>query len=477
MNEAKNCRLASKVCDDLENISSKTIKAVSSVRNCYSLATRLATYIGLLVASRSLLVMTRKKLNMSDTSLLSARMLARNLPRGVALAVSVSFSGCGWLVDLQSNGGLTEGTRGERPSNPASEVRPDAGNAGETLSSGRTVDAGSGAMGDPPETNGGTPSSNSDWEPAVIPANSPVALQGVLRVEGPQLVNAHGEPVQLKGVSSMWLNWESTGYAESFDALTWMRDNWNLSVIRAAMGVEPNGGYLDNPDRSLEKVRTIVRNAIDAGVYVIIDWHDHSAELHQTEAIEFFQLMAEEFGQFPNVIYETYNEPENNQGIKPWNTMLKPYHEAVVAALRAIDPDNVAILGTGQWSQRVDLASNDPLSGDNLMYAVHFYACSHADEQRDYARLAYDNGLAIFVSEWGATSANGGINGEGGICVEEATAWHDFMNARQISWAAWKLDDCSDVSCLLRPRASRNGNWTDSDLQGHAPFVIARMLE
>ena len=29
----------------------------------------------------------------------------------------------------------------------------------------------------------------------------------------------------LKGASSMWLNWEDRGYAESLSALEWMRDN------------------------------------------------------------------------------------------------------------------------------------------------------------------------------------------------------------------------------------------------------------
>lgn len=318
---------------------------------------------------------------------------------------------------------------------------------------------------------------STQWEPADIPADSPVALNGALHVEGPNLVNEQGELVQLKGVSSMWLNWETTGYAESRVALEWMRDNWNLSLIRAAMGVEPNGAYLRNPGKALRQVRTVVRNAIDAGVYVIIDWHDHAAELHENDAIEFFKLMAEEFGEYPNVFYETYNEPENDGGTKPWDTMLKPYHEAVVAGIREIDPDNIAILGTGQWSQRVDEASLSPLEGENIMYTVHFYACEHRAQIRGYANQAYNRDLAIFVTEWGATEADGGVDGRGGVCVEDAQEWHDFMNMRNMSWAAWKLDDCGDVSCFFRPGAPRNGQWTDEHLNGHAQFVVDRMKD
>src|SRR6188768_1950283 len=74
---------------------------------------------------------------------------------------------------------------------------------------------------------------------------TPLELNGHLQVVGTQLQNQDGEPVQLKGVSSMWLNWESEGYAEDATALRWMRNNWKLSVIRAAMGVEPAGAYLE----------------------------------------------------------------------------------------------------------------------------------------------------------------------------------------------------------------------------------------
>src|SRR5690606_12802512 len=74
-----------------------------------------------------------------------------------------------------------------------------------------------------------------------------VDLYGQLRVTDGQLVSEGGEPVQLKGASSMWLNWETTGYAENLEGLMWLRDHWNLSVIRAAMGVDAGGAYLVNP--------------------------------------------------------------------------------------------------------------------------------------------------------------------------------------------------------------------------------------
>lgn len=311
------------------------------------------------------------------------------------------------------------------------------------------------------------------WQPpANIEANTPVGLHGQLRVEGTNLVDASGNAVQLKGISTMWLNWEDK-YSSSKAGLQWMRDNWNITVFRAAMGVEPEGAYLSDPDKALEHLRTVVHNAIDLGVYVLIDFHAHNAHMERDRAVDFFSKIAAEFGSFPHVMYETFNEPEQAD----WATQIKPYHEAIVPAIRAQDPDGVIVLGSRQWSQRVDEAAADPVSGTNLMYTVHFYACDHRDQQRALAQTAYDAGLSLFVTEWGATPADGGAAAPT-VCEADAQAWHDWMDERGVSWAAWKLDGCADSSCLFNSDdAPADGGWNAQWLNGHAQFVVDRLLE
>ena len=302
--------------------------------------------------------------------------------------------------------------------------------------------------------------------------DTPVGRHGQLRVEGNQLVDQGGAAVQLKGASSMWLNWEDRGYAESLPALEWMRDNWNLQVFRAAMGIEPQFAYLDDPETARGQVETIVQNAITAGVYVIIDWHDHNAHEHRAQAQSFFADMAQTYGDAPNVIYEVYNEPENVE----WSSTVKPYHEALVATIREHDPDNLIVLGTPQWCQLVDDAANDPVAGTNLLYTLHFYSCSHTGWLRDAGDQARAAGIALFVTEWGASDADGGLDGI--TCLEEAQTWHDWMNANSISWTAWKLDGCQDSTCYFASDdAPLEGGWTDEWLLGHAPFVRDRMRE
>lgn len=299
---------------------------------------------------------------------------------------------------------------------------------------------------------------------------TPVSIHGQLHVAGTELRDAEGNRVQLKGVSSMWLNWEEDGYAESLQGLKWLRNNWNLTVIRAAMGVAPAGAYLTDPDHAKEQLTEIVNNAIDAGVYVIIDWHDHDALDHQAEAVAFFSEMAERYAGVPNVIYEPFNEPLKVD----WSTQLKPYHEAVVAAIREHDPENVIILGTPNWSQDVDKAAADPLVGSNLMYTLHFYACDHGGWLIARGQTARNKGLALFVTEWGATKADGGLDGT--VCQVQAQAWHDWMNDNGVGWAAWKFDNCTpDSTCFLTPDAPVDGGWTSQYLHGHGLYVRARM--
>ncbi len=331
----------------------------------------------------------------------------------------------------------------------------------------------------------GVPASEPQSLPDTTPfEQTPVGIHGRLHVEGTRLVDEHGEPVQLRGVSSMWLNWENSGYASNFAALQWMRDNWGVSLIRAAMGVKDgerqpaSGGYLTSPKGMTREVETIVSNAKKLGVYVVIDWHDHFAMDSVDLSQEFFSEMASKYKDDPHVIYEVFNEPVPGvfgaEERFDWPNDIKPYHETLVKTIRAEDPNGVIILGTPFWSQNVDEAAMDPVAGDNLMYTLHFYACTHDSWLRDKAQVALDMGIPLFVTEWGATDAGGGVT-DTTLCLDESDAWHDFMKANWISWAAWKLDDCLEGSCLLKPNAPRNGGWDANWLQGHGPYVVEKL--
>ncbi|WP_430502444.1 cellulase family glycosylhydrolase [Micromonospora trifolii] len=328
-----------------------------------------------------------------------------------------------------------------------------------------TVNGASCAGGPPPTTPPPTTPPPTTPPPTT---GTPVERHGQLRVCGTTMCDKSGARVQLRGISSMWLNWETAPYAENLSALTWMRDNWNLQVIRAAMGVEPAGAYLSDPTKARAQVETIINNAVTAGVYVIVDWHAHEAQNNQSQAVAFFGDLARRYGHLPNVIWEPYNEPLQVS----WTNVIKPYHQAVVSAIRAADPDNIVVLGTPTWSQDVDVAAASPVTGTNLMYTLHFYSCTHGASLRAKGDAAIRAGLALFVTEWGASNADGGLDGR--ACLPEAQSWIDWMKANGISWTAWKLDVGTDTTNLLSPGAPVTGGWNNY-LHGHAPFVVANM--
>ncbi len=370
-----------------------------------------------------------------------------------------------------SNSPATEATPGSGGSSASGGSGGSEGlpSGGATATSGGATNASGGmtAGGGAPTTGSGGGNSSSDNG---APEGSPVHRFGKLQVSGSGLADEQGSPVQLNGPSSMWLNWDDANYATNFDGLKFMRDEWGMEVFRIAMGIEPQDAYLDDQAGNKAKVRTIVDNAIQLGVYVIIDWHDHNAEEHQNEATEFFAEMAQTYGDSPNVLYEVYNEPLDIS----WSSVLKPYHESLIGTIRQHDPDNVIILGTPKWSQDVDVAALDPVSGSNLIYTLHFYACEHTDWLREKADEALTSGIPLFVTEWGATAADGGVNGT--VCETEAEAWHNWMDQHGVSWTAWKLDGCTDSTCYFVDReVSPSGGWTDANLNGHAPFVIEKM--
>lgn len=295
------------------------------------------------------------------------------------------------------------------------------------------------------------------------PEGSPVAIHGQLQVVGTNLVDQSGQPVQLKGVSTMWLGNETAPFGQNYDGLKFMRDSWKLTVVRAAMGTAGSALPVSGSGNDvMTKTETMVQNAIKLGVYVLVDWHTEKAVAHQAAAVAFFSAMAKKYGAHPNVIWEPYNEPTGYD----W-TEIKPYHEAIVDAIRAEDPDNIIVMGTPNWSQYVDVAAQNPVapaSGTtNLMYTLHFYACTHTQWLRTRGDTALAKGAPLFVTEFGATPANGGEGTENFVCRTETNLWFDWMAAHNISGVAWKLERCADTSCILTT-SDVSGPWTDDKL-------------
>lgn len=281
----------------------------------------------------------------------------------------------------------------------------------------------------------------------------PVKAHGQLHVEGTQLKDSHNKEVVLRGMSFGWHNFWPRFY--NAGAVNWLAKDWKCSVVRAAMGVEPKDGYLDKPDWSKEKIEAVVDAAIKQGIYVIIDWHSH--HIKTPEAKAFFTEMATKYGKYPNIIYEIFNEPEYDS----WQ-QVKDYSTEVIGAIRAIDKNNIIIVGSPHWDQDVDIAAADPITGfSNLMYSLHYYAGTHKQDLRDKADAALKKGLPLFISE----SAGMQATGDGKINKEEWQKWINWSEQRKISWITWSVSDKDESSSVLKPEAASDGGWQINDLK------------
>jgi aryl-phospho-beta-D-glucosidase BglC (GH1 family) len=290
--------------------------------------------------------------------------------------------------------------------------------------------------------------------PPASQRTTPVARHGKLGVKGAELLDAGGKPAVLRGQAFGWDNWWPQYY--NADVVRWLWEDWCVDVVRPAMGIEPEGAYLSNPAASKQRIEAVVEAAIATGVYVVVDWHAHN--LHQPEAVAFFSEMAAKYGDKPNVIYEIFNEPEKDE---TW-PQVKEYATAVIGAIRKHDPDNVVIVGTPEWDQRIDLVARDPLQGQtNVMYSVHFYADTHRDWLRQRTQAAIEAGVPVFVSESSGMQASG--SGQNNYI--EWQAWLDFMDENHLSWLNWSVSDKAGETCsILEPGGNTAGGWSAAEL-------------
>jgi endoglucanase len=281
----------------------------------------------------------------------------------------------------------------------------------------------------------------------------PVKKHGQLKVEATQLKDAHGNAVVMRGMSFGWHNWWPRFYTAG--TVSWLYTDWKCNVVRAAMGVEPRGSYMQRPDWSMEKIKTVVDEAIRQNIYVIIDWHSHGIQLEPAK--KFFSEMASIYGKNPHVIYEIVNEPD----YESWEE-VKKYAIELISTIRAIDADNIILVGSPHWDQDVHLVADDPIKGfSNIMYTLHYYAASHGQRLRDRADYALRKGIPLFISE----SAGMESSGNGALNMQEWNKWIEWSEKKKISWITWSVADKDETCSVLLPAASSNGNWKETDLK------------
>lgn len=312
-------------------------------------------------------------------------------------------------------------------------------------------------------SNASEPTSNSTF---TTPSDATPSTAGKLHVKGTQLVSENGQPVQLRGISTHGLSWFPEFVNQQL--FTELRTDWNANVVRLAMYTAEYDGY--NTGGNKAQLRKLVfdgvKYATNADLYAIVDWHtlsDNDPNTYADSAITFFDEISKKLADNNNVIYEICNEPN---GSTTWAN-VKAYAKRVIPVIRKNDSDAVILVGTPEWSQRIDEAADDPLEFENVMYTLHFYAATHQQDLRNRLQETVDKGLPVFVSEFGICDASG----NGAIDKKSANAWVSLMDKLNVSYICWNLSNKDESSALIKAGVSKTSGFSYKDLSGEGKWL------
>lgn len=289
-----------------------------------------------------------------------------------------------------------------------------------------------------------------------------------LHVSEGKLKNEADETIVLRGMSTHGLGWypryiNSASFASLKEA--------GANVIRLAMYSDANDGYLEEP-YNLDFVYIGIENAIEQGLYVIVDWHilkDGNPLTHMEEAEDFFHEISSHYKDTPNILYEICNEPN---GDTTWED-VREYADNVIPVIRENAPGAVILVGSPEYSTAINEAMESPLEYDNIMYSYHKYVDVSQDHEPKFYWLekAVEMGFPVFVTEMGIADKQESYlqeetayDDDKPLVLEPARKFLDYLEENQISWCGWALSNSDEIHAAIRKECGKLSGWTEDDL-------------
>jgi endoglucanase len=272
-----------------------------------------------------------------------------------------------------------------------------------------------------------------------------------LHVDGNKIKDPLGNKVVLRGVSLEAISNVNANMV--VDLVTNTADKaskspgWYTRIVRFPV-LSGSGNWTQYNQNTLKPA---IDYATKKGLYIIIDLHYVAETGPNIAAVNsFWTTIAPLYKDYPNVIFEPYNEPINQS--QSWS-QFKPTMQAWVDLIRSYAPNNLIFVGSPVWCQRMGDAAADSIKSKNIVYVVHMYP-NHWPVQ--WNRSEVEKCVAarpMVCTEWGFKAGlnwgpNETVSGYGtGILT-----WFEKLG---ISWTAW----CADIS--WDPTMFNNGNpWT-----------------
>lgn len=302
-----------------------------------------------------------------------------------------------------------------------------------------------------------------------------VSKNGFLNTSKGYVANEKGEKVSLAGISYFWVNENPVGYFWDKETVDYLVDEYNMQVFRLPITISPCGAngqaecnkfndvwgyeeggsrenYRYNPEWMKEIADRVIKACIENDVYVIIDFHEHKAENWVDLANDFFTYFATKWGEFPNVMYEIYNEPLCD------DATVVNYAKKVIPTIRNIDKKNVIIVGSSEFSRHPDKVTDAGTGYDNIAYTWHGYIQYGHDADWD-SHADWNNGVPVVVTEWGC-----GATGE----VKNLRTVYKERGVIHCFWSmANKNTDGDYAWSILKAKVLKKSGWSEGELNSN----------
>jgi endoglucanase len=219
-----------------------------------------------------------------------------------------------------------------------------------------------------------------------------------LTVSGNQILDANGRPVVLRGLARAWLNFKTYIGADSrlddanFDTMK----SWGANIVRIYLGQQ---FWLSNECEYVNyfprKVDQVVDMITSRGMVALLDlnWNTRnpclqskSQKMADSGSIQFWREVADRYKGNPLVAFDLYNEPhgitwqvwrDGGQVVDNDLTWTAAGMQQMYDAVRATGAHNLVFVSGNGWANTPP-SGGALLTGDNIVYATHWYTCPAA---------------------------------------------------------------------------------------------------
>jgi endoglucanase len=327
---------------------------------------------------------------------------------------------------------------------------------------------------------------------------TPPSFSG-LHVQGNRIVNGAGQPVMLRGVNRMGMEYSCVqGKGQMDGPLTQASvdayKSWGINVVRVPLNEHCWVGVEGSPSGAAyqQGVETYVNLLVANGIYAMLDlqWSAPAGQSaneldgmpNTSYSRSFWSSVASRFKNNPSVLFDLFNEPRPNRAVndatddaarrqwecwrdggaaceatqdtsRPGGSLTGAQTvgmQALVDAVRATGAQNVIVLSGIQWANTIWSSSsrnvltykpNDPVG--QLVASVHIYDNTWC---RDVA--CYEREIAPVAAQMPVVIGEFGHRGGDVAFLNTLMQWGDAHGVGYLAWT-WALGDSSGFSQLM----------------------------